>query len=169
MIEKTIKSQSIEYTIYGTIEEFSPYKLFISDMQSLKKEDRVTILLNSGGGRVDVGMMLIQAIQDCQAYVKIIVKHPCYSMGALIALSGDELEMKDNTFLMFHDYSGISFGKGNEQFSKCEAFNKVFNSIFRKISKPFLTEAECKKVLKGQDLYIHNDEDIDRRLFRHFC
>lgn len=87
-----------------------------------------------------------------------------------MALCGSSLEIKEGSFLMFHDYSsGGGRSKGNEQFKHTEAYREVFAFRFNKLCQPFLTESECADVLEGKDLYIKwNDKNLNARLKRHF-
>jgi len=86
-------------------------------------------------------------------------------MAALIFLSGDELIVHDNCQLMFHIYSGIFAGKGNEQQAEVMAVGNWFAKVMSRLCSPFLTENEIKSILKGSDLWMDSDE-IRHRLQR---
>ena len=86
-------------------------------------------------------------------------------MAALIFLCGDELIVHDNCQLMFHIYSGIFSGKGNEQQAEVMAVGKWFEKVMSRLCTPFLSEAEIASILKGADLWMDSD-DIRRRLQR---
>ena len=94
-----------------------------------------------------------------------ILEARAYSMAALIFLSGDELFVHDNCQLMFHTYSGIFAGKGNEQQAEIAAVGRWFEKVMRRICTPFLTDDEVDRILKGADYWIDSD-DISRRLSR---
>lgn len=97
------------------------------------------------------------------ARVVTIVEARAYSMAALIFLSGDEMYVHDNCQLMFHTYSGIFSGKGNEQEAEVAAVGKWFGKVMRRICTPFLSVVEIDKILKGGDCWVDSDE-IRRRL-----
>ena len=114
--------------------------------------------------------MLIDYIQNLECKVDVVVPYPTYSMGAIMSLSGDSLEIKPGGFLMFHDYSsGIARSKGNEIFKQTESYIETFTYKFNKICQPFLTKKECEDILNGKDLYIKwNDPMLETRIKRHF-
>ena len=97
------------------------------------------------------------------ARVVTILEARAYSMAALIFLSGDELVVHDNCQLMFHQYSGIFSGKGNEQQAQVTAVNAWFEKVMTRICTPFLSDAEIDRIVKGSDLWL-DSEDIRRRL-----
>lgn len=158
-----------QYTLYGDLENFGDYSDLRTDLQTMGSNDEAVIRLISPGGRVDVGMTIINAIQECAGLVHIIVEYPCCSMGALIALSGSSLEMYPDTFLMFHDYSTRTYGKGNELELEINANQKSLRNMMSNAVRPFLTEKEIKSIMNGKDLYIHSDNpSLGRRMIRHF-
>jgi len=67
--------------------------------------------------------------------------------------------------LMFHIYSGIFAGKGNEQQAEVAAVGNWFEKVMSRLCSPFLTDAEIANILKGSDVWMDSDE-IRRRLQR---
>jgi len=67
--------------------------------------------------------------------------------------------------LMFHTYSGIFSGKGNEQQAEVAAVGNWFEKIMTRLCTPFLSDAEVSRILKGADLWMDSDQ-IRRRLTR---
>lgn len=84
-------------------------------------------------------------------------------MGALIFLAGDELVVHDTCQLMFHNYSSALIGKGNEQQAQVAASGKWFEKVMRHVCRPFLTDEELDRILKGEDIWLDSD-GIRRRL-----
>lgn len=157
------------FTFYGPIEEFFDYEELLETLFNAESGDVITLLINSPGGRCDIGDAIVNAMQDSKAAIECIVESPSYSMAALIALCGHQLKLKENSFLMFHDYSTMYYGKGSEIALQSKAERDNFNVIMKKLCTPFLTDKECDKVLNGEDLYIKwNDKDLDKRIKRHF-
>ncbi len=163
------KIEQTQYTIYDELDSFDDHEELFRDLRLASEDDEIMIRLITPGGRVDVGMALIHAIRNSAAYVKMVVEYPCYSMGALLALSGDGLEMYPDTFLMFHDYSGGMYGKGNEMVLQTGATTKALKGMLSKAMSPFLTKREIASIFNGRDLYVHADQpDVRTRLERHF-
>lgn len=165
----TPKRTEYEICIWDVIEGFDEYDELNKQINKIKADDHVTLRVGTSGGRCDVGFMLIDRFQALKCFVDVIVPYPTYSMGALMALCGDSLVVSEGAFLMFHDYSSGSKGKGNEQFKSTEAYCEIFTHRFNFICQPFLSKEECEDVLQGKDLYIKwNDPTLKARIKRHF-
>jgi ATP-dependent protease ClpP protease subunit len=159
-----------DISIWDTIEEYDDYEKLLEGISNIGKSDSVRLYISSPGGRCDVGFMLIERLLGLECPIEVIVPYPTYSMGAIMALCGDSLEVQPGGFLMFHDYSsGGGRSKGNEQLKHAEAYKDTFNYKFNSICQPFLSKQECKDILDGKDLYIKwNDASLDARIKRHF-
>lgn len=168
MIKKP-RGTSYEISIWDDIEEYSDYDKLFEELNKITKKDSVTIKVSSPGGRCDVGFNIYERIVSLPCKVEVIVPYPAYSMGAILALSGDSLIINPGAYIMFHDFSTGTRGKGNEIQKHAEAYGEVFSYKFNKVCQPFLTKKECERILNGQDLYVKwNDDDLEKRIGRHF-
>lgn len=170
-MKKTLLAQTnvYRYNLYDSIEDFDSYEEFIEEVAHFTEKDAVALYINSPGGRVDVGVSLMGAIKNTAARVTAVVEGPSYSMASIIALACDELLMFDNTFLMFHNYSTMSYGKGGELMSSMRHNDAHFSKLLQDACYPFLTKSELKKILRDEDVYIYNDDaQLDKRKLRHF-
>lgn len=157
------------WTLYGPISDFNSYSELIKELYTAEPGDSVVILLNCPGGCVSIGQTIANAFNETKAGVQCIVEAPCYSMGAILALCGDGLVIKDHSFLMFHNYSTLMGGKENEIHLQHEAEKKQFTSLFNIYCKPFLSEKECTNILNGVDMYLHwDDPSLKNRIKKHF-
>jgi len=164
------KGSVYDISIWDDIEKYEDYEKLLEELDKIGKEDHVFLYVSSPGGRCDIGFMLIDRIMALECPVEVVVSYPTYSMGAIMALCGDNLDIEPGGFLMFHDYSsGGGRSKGNEQLKHAEAYKETFNYKFNTICQPFLTKKECDEVLNGKDLYIKwNDQTLNARIKRHF-
>lgn len=166
---KAMEGKEYVISIWDNIEEYSDYDDLRDDLDKIGKKDKVTLNVSSPGGRCDVGFDLYERIRALESVVDVVVPYPTYSMGAILALSGHSLKVLPGAFMMFHDYSTGSKGKGNEIFKQTEAYKRAFEHKFNSICQPFLTEKECTDILNGQDLYVNwDDKDLEKRIKRHF-
>lgn len=168
---KTKTTETKEYTIsiWDDIESYEDYDKLLEVINGITTKDKVTLKVSSPGGRCDIGFMIYDRIRQLEAPVDVIVPYPTYSMGAILSLVGRSLEVLPGAFLMFHDYSTGTRGKGNEIWKQTEAYKEVFAERFNTICQPFLTKKECDRILNGQDLYVKwNDENLQKRINRHF-
>lgn len=168
-MKSTLISQHIQYNLYDDIDSFDTYTDFFEEMALLNNKDKVTLRINSGGGRIDVGHMIVQAIQETKAFVSCIVAHASYSMASIIALSGDELLMLPNSLLMFHNYSTGMGGKGGELIQGALASDEYIRSIMNDVCTPFLSRDEMRQIAQDRDIYVkYSDANLSKRIKRHY-
>ncbi|WP_428825933.1 Clp protease ClpP [Azonexus sp. IMCC34842] len=163
--EQQLPVRQVSYYLCGDIREPQYYTELFYTLRTASETDLVYLHLNSSGGDFNTGLQIINNALASNARVVTILEARAYSMAALIFLSGDELIVHDNCQLMFHIYSGIFAGKGNEQQAEVAAIGKWFEKVMSRLCSPFLSETEIGTILKGSDVWMDSDE-IRRRLMR---
>ncbi len=158
-----------QFTLYGAIREFSDYKDLFRALKEAQYGDTLELRINSPGGDVSIGTMIVQAIKETQATVVCNVVYPSCSMAADIAVSGDYLVMQPHTFLMFHTYSCLDGGKSGDLLQSVAHNDLSIKMMMEEIVCPFLTKKELKKMHAGEDIYIRaEDTSLPLRVKRHF-
>lgn len=163
--EQQLPVRQIAYYLCGEIREPQYYTELFYTLRTAAETDLVYLHLNSEGGDFNTGLQIINNVLASPARVVTVLEARAYSMAALIFLCGDELVVHDNCQLMFHIYSGIFSGKGNEQQAEVLAIANWFEKVMTRICSPFLSTAEIGSILKGSDVWMDSDE-IRRRLQR---
>lgn len=160
----------IDVYLDQSVEEGSTYTKLCQELRNAGDEDVFNFYLGSYGGSCHGYLHIFSAIKASEAKeVNMIVVSPTYSAGSELALSGTSLVLQPHTFLMFHNYSGSSHGKGQEMMKGNKETDRWIKTYFNKISQPFLTKEECDAISKDQDVYVHsNDKDLKARIKRHF-
>lgn len=145
------------------------YELF-DTLRDAKPDDTFMFYLACRGGLVDVGLQLVNAIQDSKATTMSIIDGHCYSMGSVIALSTNMMVWRKPWTLMFHNYSGGQVGKGRELLDGVTEYDKSFVELAKLICQPFLTDEEIKTIQHDKDVYIRlgTDKKTIARCKRHF-
>lgn len=134
----------------------------IHRIRSAGPEDIVHLHLNTPGGHLDTGIQLINAMRSSEAHIVCSLEGEAHSLGTLIFLAADEFIVHDNCIMMFHNYSGGVWGKGNEQVARLEATIKWFNELAWTLYIPFLDEDELERILRGEDLWMQTGEIRER-------
>lgn len=134
------------------------YTEVIHRLLTAQPQDIIFIHLNCGGGRLDTGVQLINAMKESEARVVAVLDAKAYSLATLIFLAADEFQIHDNATFMIHNYSGGTAGKGNEQVAELNATVKWFKKLAQKYYIPFLSKKELRKVLNGHDMWMDSDE-----------
>lgn len=135
----------------------------IHRIKTATENDIITIHMNTPGGYLETGVQIINAIRATEAHVITSLESRAYSLGTLIFLSGDELQIHENALMMFHHYSNLMYGKGHELTAELEVVNKWFNKMMRKICVPFLSDEEVDEIQGGRDIWMDSDE-VRKRL-----
>jgi len=166
-LERSTILKQYHFFVMDEIGDPSDYVEMISKILTATENDVVYIHLNTSGGRLDTGMHIINAMRATNAHVVTILEAKAYSLGTLIFLSGDELQVHENCLMMFHHYTGGVVGKGHEQQAELDATNKWFAKLMKKIAMPFLAQEDVDAVLRGTDIWMDSDE-VRKRLKKMF-
>lgn len=151
------------YYLYKLIEEPVRYVPMIHHLLYAMPNETFVLHINTQGGSLEAGVAILNAIRATQGYVIASLESQAFSLGAIIFLSAHEWMVHDNTMLMFHHYSGETWGKGNEIMAHVKATQTWYVSITEELCIPFLEQSELDKLLEGADLWFHADE-IRKRL-----
>lgn len=163
--EQSVVHKVHHYYISEAIGEPGDYVELIHRIKTSGPNEIIHIHLNTPGGRLDTGVQLINAMQTSDAHVVCSLESEAHSLGTLIFLAADEFIVHDSCMMMFHNYSGGMWGKGNEQVAQLAATTKWFDELAQRIYYPFLSQDEIDRILKGEDLWLHTD-DIRKRLVK---
>lgn len=141
----------------------------LNKLRAYTKKEVVELYLANYGGQCSTGFQLFNAIKACQARVNVTVDAPCYSMGAILALSGNSLILQPGSFLMFHNYSSVEMGKGTELHKAVTHYHKHFHKHLGNVCGPFLDKKELDELKRDNDVYVsYYDANLEKRIKRHF-
>lgn len=152
------------YTIYLNQEIVEPqhYSQLIELFRNATAYDGIKVYINSPGGNLSSGIQLISAMRDSAAYIITVLDGMAMSLAPLLLLSGDEIQINEQSLLMFHDFSTENRGKGSELLSSSSAMTDFYYSILMSYAYPFLNEEEIKHITHGQDMYFDTNEIMER-------
>lgn len=153
------------YTLYldDYIGAPSEYRDHMEALESANEWDDVRLVISSGGGRLDAGLMLINGIKSCRAPVTAHIHDQCGSMATGIALACDKWKLGEFAYFFVHTASWGTFGKDSEIRSHVQFMDKRIDKFLHKMYDGFLTEEEISLVGKGQDMWI-DAEELSQRL-----
>jgi ATP-dependent Clp endopeptidase proteolytic subunit ClpP len=132
----TIKAKgkkSAEVMIYGDIgeswyEESVTAKQFIKEISALAVDD-MTVRLNTRGGSVGDGVAIFNALKRHQATIKTVVDGIALSIGSLIAMAGDTVEMASNAMMMIHGPMAGAFGFASDMRAAADMLDKFAEAM----------------------------------------
>lgn len=99
-----------------------------------RKGRPVYVLINSPGGSVFDGALIVAAIEASKTPVYTVCMQLCASMAAVIHQHGHQRYMQDRSILMFHDAAGGLQGSLPQMQSRLDTITRFVNKFNAKIS-----------------------------------
>ena len=124
--------------------------------------DNINIHMNNGGGYVDSGFMLIDAIKHSKATVTGVLTGSVASITTIVALQCDEITVSDHISWLSHNYSAGVQGKGGEMKAQMEFMSAELAISFKELHKGFFTESEMEDIIEDKDMWL-NKVEIEAR------
>lgn len=170
--------------LYKIVPPHTNYRMFIdafgeterglheifNTLWSAGDSDTLELRINSWGGFVKEGQNFFNVIRNkFNGRTTTILDSAGYSMGALLFCCGDTRIVMEQSDLMFHDYSGAAWGKGQEIESQVEHTKKHIRKFFKEviIGNNFLTQKEFEDMLIGKDFWMDVQEMCQRGIATH--
>ena len=158
------KSLVQQHDLYltGEIKSAEHYTDWFELLRSAGKSDIIKIHINCYGGDLFTAIQLMRCMTESDGNLVTSVEGACMSAATMIFLASESFEVSEHSAFMFHNYSGISIGKGGEMFEQISFEKKWFNKLVNNIYKDFLTDAEINDIEHGKDLWLDGDEVVVR-------
>ena len=156
--------QSVSNSIYlsGSIEAPAQYIEELQTLREAQETDEVRIFINSGGGRIDTAIQIVNGIRNCKAKVTAVIEGVCHSAATYIFLACDEWEVNQGVLMLIHNYSGGAYGKGADLVDNVKANAKWVKNIMANAYEGFLTETELSQVNLNQDMWLESEDILER-------
>lgn len=135
------KAEKIELTdrmvtLYGAINSGSigkaVKKILAFDAVS---NDTIWLMIDSYGGSVDAGFILIDLMRSIKSPVNAVVVSKAYSMGAIITVFCKKRYIYEHATMMFHEASYGALGEDPSIRSRIDFNTKYLDRIHREIAK----------------------------------
>jgi len=160
----TNKPLVMQHNLYltGEIQSADNYTDWFELIRNANKTDIIRIHINSYGGDLFTAIQLMRCMAESQGNIIASVEGACMSAATMVFLHADTFEVSDHSAFMFHNYSGISIGKGGEMYAQVSFEKKLFDKLMKKVYIDFLQEDEIDEILHGKDLWLDGEEVILR-------
>lgn len=151
--------------LLGGVDDSSDFIAACEVLNTSEEGDIVMIHLQSPGGCVSSGDMLLHAIQTAQergVEVHCVATGLCASLATWILLACNSFELAAGFHALIH--SGSVGGGGT--FGEFQAYSKFYGSYLesrlRQIYEGFLTEEEVTEVIEGKDMWLTPEQWVER-------
>ena len=151
-----------DYYLVGQIGNPDEYVDVCHALRTCTPSDDFFFRINSEGGQVRSGNMIINAIHECQGTVFGFIEGNCGSMATFVFLACHTWGVSKYAEFFCHTVSSGNFGKEPETFEAAQFLRKQTHKRIREEYNSFLTPEEIDSVLKGSDIYLDCDEIMER-------
>ena len=158
------RSNCTKFTYY--IDQYigapSQYRPLLQCMENMQEGDKLDIFIQSGGGRIDASMAIINGMHNTEGNVTVISNGMTASAAGIILLSAPELVISPVSQFMAHNCTFGSYGKTGEIESDVNFRKKYLDKLLDESYYGFLTSGEIAEMKKGVDYYFDSDEILER-------
>lgn len=103
---------------------------FLRELKALGDDvDSIDLRIHSPGGSVLDGWAIANGIKNHPAHVVARVEGLAASMGSVVLMSADEIEVPQNAYVMIHNVSGGAFGEADELESMAALMRKLQDDV----------------------------------------
>lgn len=139
----------------------SVFRQQLRTLERLKKHSSIVVEINSPGGDIEPGLMIIDSIELCNKPVITRVTGVAMSMGALILASGSKREALPNSTVMIHQGSytiSVPFDELDNEVAENKRIEKLCNDFLDRTTgkEPGYWEKRCG----GKNLYLTAEQCI---------
>jgi len=102
---------------------------FLRELKDLGDVDSIDLRIHSPGGSVLDGLALFNGIKNHPAHVVARVEGLAASMGSVVLMAADEVEIPENAYVMIHNVSGGAYGDIEELESMAALMRKLQDDV----------------------------------------
>ena len=130
---------------------------FVKDIGGIDA-DRINLRLNTPGGSVFDGFAIYNALRSHRAEVITYIDGLAASIGSVIALAGDTVNIAQNAFFMIHNPHGLVMGEAEDMRKAADTLDKIAGAIVRTYAdRSGKSEAEIKRLM-DEETWFNADE-----------
>lgn len=131
-------------------------------LADLGRDTDVTVRINSGGGYVDDGIAIYNALTAHRGVVTVIVDACAASAASLIAMAGDTITMRAGSEMMIHGLSGVAVGKVKDLKSYAEHAEKLNRGMAEIYAEHSGEDVEDLLEEMEGEIWLTPDEAVER-------
>lgn len=161
---RSVQDRSIldEYYLSDSIGAPKHYVDMIHAIRSMQQTDVAHIYINSCGGAISTAVQIMSAIDECEGTVICHAEGECMSAGTLLLLKGHGVMVHAHTMCMFHDFSTVVAGSGDQIKKEIEATHGWVWDIAKDIYSGVLTEDEIAHIAENNAIWLTTKDMVPR-------
>lgn len=132
---------------------------FLSQIKQIK--GKVTLHINSPGGDVFDGIAIYNTLKD-RGDVTVKIEGLCASIASIIAMSGDSVEMADNSMMMIHNpWAGMN-GESSEFKKMADVLDQIKSLLITTYKTKTSLSDEVISELMDQETWLSASEALEK-------
>lgn len=140
-------------------------KRFSDELKKLGKGvDTLYVRINSAGGSVFDGVSIYNQLKRHSARKVVDIDGVAASIASLIAMSGDEIRIAKNAYMMIHKPWTMAMGDADELLKTAELLEKIEDTILQTYVDRSKADADLLKDMMKSETWLTADEAIEHGL-----
>ncbi|MBD8556899.1 Clp protease ClpP [Rhizobium sp. CFBP 8762] len=134
----------------------------IDALAEIGRDTDVNVRINSGGGYVDDGVAIFNALSQHKGKVTVIVDAMAASSASIIAMAGEERIMRKGAMMMIHDPASVVWGTADDMAKAVKMLEKhavSFASIYADVTGEDIDDIRADM---KDELWLTADEAVER-------
>jgi ATP-dependent Clp protease protease subunit len=131
-------------------------------LAEIGRDTDVTVRINSGGGYVDDGIAIYNALVAHRGTVTVLVDAVAASAASLLAMAGDTITMLAGSEMMIHGLSGAAYGKVKDLKSYAEHAEKLNRGMAEIYAEHSGEDVEDLLEEMEGEIWLTPDEAVER-------
>jgi len=155
------KADNAEVLIYNVIggEGGITAATFAKELQAIDT-NQITLRMNTPGGSVFDGIAIYNALKAHPAKVTCMIDGVAASIGSVIAMAADEIQIAKNAHMMIHNAGGTVSGESNDMRQAAEMMDRMSLSIAQTYSERTGQTVETIQQWMNAETWMNADEAI---------
>lgn len=126
------------------------------------RDNDITVRINSGGGYVDDGIAIFNALKAHKGKVSVVVDAMAASSASIIAMAGEDRLMRTGSMMMIHDPSGGVWGTAEDMERYAKVMDKHGENLASIYAEVTGDDAGDIRDEMRAELWMNADEAVER-------
>lgn len=136
-------------------------KAFATDIKALGDVKLINLFLNSIGGSIIDGTAIYNTLKNHNARVVVHIDGVALSMGSIIAMAGDHINMAENGLMMIHNPQGGAGGEAKDLRKTADIMDKMKANMVNTYVARTGVDAETIESLMDEETWMNAEEALD--------
>jgi len=134
---------------------------FVTDIRALGDVKLINLHINSPGGSVIDGTAIYNVLKNHAARVVVHIDGAAFSMGSLIAMAGDHINMAANGLMMVHNPQGGTFGEAKDLRKTADIIDKMADNMINTYAGRTGIDIATVTDLLNEETWMNAEEALD--------